>query len=275
MTTALIDILLVFALVVVVPLSIRIRGCSVRQVEASVVAGTSAALSFLLPQGLPAAVLAAGWVVVPGLLIGDLGVGSLVRTRRNLAAALPVAYLLVGAGWLVLSRYGARPLGFSAQIVELTAVHFHYAGFAAPTLVARLIDWLVDRGSDGLRVSSIAYWAVLLGTPITAMGITFSAGIGAVGALLFAGGLFSASGIMIGRVVGQVSRPAGAALATSAVSVIAAMLFALSYALGQWLGTPAPTLTTMAWTHGLLNAFGFTFLGALGWILVDRELQHS
>ena len=39
-------------------------------------------------------------------------------------------YLAVGGTWTVIARAGLRPLGFPDLIVLLTAVHFHYAGFA-------------------------------------------------------------------------------------------------------------------------------------------------
>jgi hypothetical protein len=43
-------------------------------------------------------------------------------------------YLPIGGAWLVASRLGIQPLGFGDTIVLLTAVHFHFAGFAAPVL---------------------------------------------------------------------------------------------------------------------------------------------
>src|SRR3990170_3929977 len=132
MTMPLIDVLLAFALVIVVPLSVGLRGGERRQLAAAAIVGALGSLSFLLPEGFAAALLASGWVLVPGFLIVGFRDGSRLRGVRGWAEALPVAYLLVGTSWLVLSRFGARPLGFSAEIVELTAVHFHYAGFVAP-----------------------------------------------------------------------------------------------------------------------------------------------
>jgi hypothetical protein len=53
------------------------------------------------------------------------------------------------------------------------------------------------------------------------------------------------------------------------------MFLALSYSFGQWLKTPAPSLTMMAWTHGLLNAVGFAFSGVVGWVLMDQERERT
>jgi len=44
--------------------------------------------------------------------------------------------LAVGGAWLVASRLGMRPMGIQEPIVLLTAVHFHYAGFATATIAA-------------------------------------------------------------------------------------------------------------------------------------------
>ena len=43
-------------------------------------------------------------------------------------------YLSVGGIWLVLFRLGETPLALGEPIILLTAVHFHYAGFAASVL---------------------------------------------------------------------------------------------------------------------------------------------
>jgi hypothetical protein len=267
----LIDLVLAFALIVVVPLAIRLRGGTGRQVFAVTLAGSSASLSFMLAEGVGAAVLAAGWIIVPGLLLFDLRHGSALRGVRGWAEALPVAYLLVGTSWFVLSRLGARPLGYSGQIVELTAVHFHYAGFAAPTITATLLRWLEAENSRFHFLGHLTLWVVLLATPTTAVGITFSPAIGVVGAVMFTAGLLAVAVMTLSQVRSGVGRRAGLALSVSSLSVVVAMALGLLYALGQWFGTPAPNVSTMARTHGVLNAFGFCFLGLLGWLFVEWD----
>jgi hypothetical protein len=106
------------------------------------------------------------------------------------------------------------------------------------------------------------------------MGITFSRALGSLGTLLFSVGLVTASAITLRDVTRNVPGRAAVALAFSAMSVVAAMLLALSYAFGQWLGTPAPSLETMARTHGVLNAVGFAFSGVVGWILVAGATER-
>jgi len=55
-----------------------------------------------------------------------------------LASAIGCCDLLIGAAWLLLSR-AAIHLQFREPIVLLTAVHFHYSGFATSHLLAALV----------------------------------------------------------------------------------------------------------------------------------------
>ncbi len=60
-----------------------------------------------------------------------------LRTRRTVGAVVwpaAVASLAVGAWWLLCDRAGVEPAGFTAPFVQLTAIHFHYAGFTSSLL---------------------------------------------------------------------------------------------------------------------------------------------
>src|SRR6185436_11885684 len=101
------------------------------------VAAAAAVVSFGFEAGPLAAALAAGWLAFTGLMaveglrrLSTKGFGP-----ANLAIAGALVYVPIGGGWLLLSRLGAQPMGFLEPIVLLTAVHFHYAAFAAPILI--------------------------------------------------------------------------------------------------------------------------------------------
>ena len=138
----LVDLLLLLAPLVIVPLGLRLlpfSGPRSRQVlrVARIVqpfGATAAVASFVITPGWTAGVIALGWLLTCGVA-SLAGLVELVELRSlrpaHLVPAAAVAYLSVGAGWLVLFRAGLRPEGFSHEIVELTGVHFHYAGFAA------------------------------------------------------------------------------------------------------------------------------------------------
>jgi hypothetical protein len=66
----------------------------------------------------------------------------------------------------VSDRFGFRPLDFDPVIVLLTAIHFHYAGFALP-LVTGLAARRLDSGTARLAAAG-----VIAGVPLVAIGIT-------------------------------------------------------------------------------------------------------
>ena len=75
-----------------------------------------------------------------------------------------VAFLAVGATFATIDRLGARPFDFASEIILLTAVHFHFAGFVLP-----LAGALAYARRPG-RWLEIALGAVVVGIPITALG---------------------------------------------------------------------------------------------------------
>src|SRR5688500_11360006 len=80
-----------------------------------VVAGAIASTSFLVSKGTAAAVLCVPWIVV----CAAVGLEKLGHPRTliaRLAFLLPHGYLVFGAGWLIISRYGGRPLDLPTVI---------------------------------------------------------------------------------------------------------------------------------------------------------------
>lgn len=273
MTGVMIHIVLAGAVVLVVPLALRLdarRPLAPDHFTLALAAGQAGALSLLFDRGWTAAAFASVWLLAVTLLavrhVLPLDLRRLVRAAPEV---VPFGYLVVGAGWLVVSRYGGRPLGFDGTIVELTAVHFHYAGFVAPIVILRLIRGLAsgDRSAAAARAALVA---VLVATPLTAAGITFEPALGAAGAALFAAGLTVSSVLTLGRVFPHARGASRILLGVSSVSVIAAMALAVAYGFGQWLGTPAPSLPAMVRTHGVLNSAGFALCGVLGWMTEQR-----
>jgi uncharacterized membrane protein len=273
-TAVTIDFALALAVVVVVPLALgldRRRPFDPDRVPFVAGAGAVAAGSLLLDEGAVAAALAIPWLVTMVALALRHALPLDVRAWvRDAPEILPFAYAVVGAGWLLVSRYGGRPLDFGDTIVELTAIHFHYAGLVAPLVVLSLRRWLRHEGrSDAAATAGLI--AVLVATPLTAAGITFEPALGAAGAAAFAGGLTTASLLTLRWVLPQARGASRVLLAISSLSVIASMALAVAYAFGQWLGTPSPSLRVMANTHGVLNAGGFALAGVLGWSREQRR----
>ncbi len=285
----LVDLLLLLAAVVIVPLGLRLvplRGPRatrmLRLARLVQPAGAVAAVvAFLVPQGWTAAVIALGWLV-PCALASLAGLLALFETRSwrpvPLVSAAALAYLSVGAAWLVASRAGMR-LGFSPAIVELTGVHFHYAGFAATLLAALALHALRNAGQTVRRVATTAAAMVVVGTPITAIGITTrSAAATIAGPVLLACGILTIAGITAFLIAPALENAAARwLLRLSAAGVLLPMLLGVDYAVSRVFAVPALDLRWMAAIHGDLNALAFALPGLLGWTLLsDRDRsRHS
>lgn len=234
--------------------------------------------SYRFEQGLVAALLASGWLIVTAL-VAMFGIVRLLP--RGFARAEEVAidagliYLLVGGFWFVLSRYGLQPLAFGDTIVLLTAIHFHYAGFAAPLLVGlagRTLD-NADRWANRLlRIISIA---VIVGTPLVAAGITFSPWLALAGAILIAAGLWLLAALVVIRVVPALHGRAGAQLMLliSSASTMMAMTLACVYAYSIVARRLLINIPQMAMFHGVANALGFSLCGLIAWCFIRPEAR--
>jgi hypothetical protein len=281
-----VDLLLLLAVLVVVPIGLRLlplTGYRARQFlcVARIVqpAGAAAALvSFLIAPGYLAGVLALGWLITCGVA-SLAGLLELLERRSIRPLALvpgaAVAYLSVGAGWLVVSRAGLRPLGFSRDIVELTGVHFHYAGFAATLIAALTLVALSDRGRLG-RVASAAGLLIVAGVPITAAGIATGSGLLTVlGPVLLASGVLGTAALMAMAVAPRVESIAARWLLwLSAAGVVAPMVLGVEYAISRVFPLPALDLRAMAIIHGDLNAVASTLAGLFGWALALVQTHH-
>lgn len=224
--------------------------------------------AFLLPASFGAALLVTGWLGVTGLL----ALSGLIRfaTRRRVDVSeisidAGLVYIAVGGGWLVLSRLGANPLGFGDLIVLLTAVHFHFAGFAAP-IITGVTGRFIKTNQGWYTVSA---GGVVAGMPLVAAGITFSPVLELVGALVMATGL-AILATLITLIVLQVEiRLAQILLAISTLSLILGVLLICAYAVGHFTGYHLVTIPLMVRLHGTANALGFALCGLTGWNILQ------
>ena len=224
-----------------------------------------AAVGILLPQGALAGALCLPWVVVALL-------GALVAAQRFLQRPWPLAeevvldaglvFLLNGAAFLAIWRSGV-PAGFSDTVIALTAVHFHFASFAIPVmlgLAGRALRTRRDRWFPSVAA------ALVVGMPVTAVGIIASTALEAVGALLVAASGLAAAVLAL-RSASRVKGGSGALLALAGISALGGMVLAAAYGLRVAELGWVPPFRTMLLVHSLLNAVGFTLLGFLGWTL--------
>ena len=252
----------------------------------------AAVVAVLLPEGTAAGAVAALWLAVclcaavGGLaLVGRVASGDaldveLVRWPLALITlAVGLAFLAVGGAWLVISRLGLHPFDLSSDLVRLTAVHFHYAGFGTAMLAATGLacaDWMASRVS--LSIGSVA---AIVGPPVVASGFATGSGLAQVGGAIIV--TVAAWSVGFGTFLLATSSSAspaapaswrGAAqwcgrslLIVSALSPIVPMVLAVQWALAQHVDVPALSVSDMASTHGVLNGLGFVIAGLAGWRL--------
>lgn len=266
-------------------------------------AAVLAALSFLFPCGCTAGMLAipwTGWTWV----VGTCGLIRLFQFRFNsIAETCFVAAMLmlpVGGIGFIQSRFGASPLGFHEPWVLLVAVHFHYAAFVAPILVGMIGRQLVPVRSssqpvkdcrsgfyDGTavprekppwktRLGRLGYvfvaMTVIAGSPLMAAGFVFHAPWArTLAALLLGAGMLGQSILTLSILPRLRPQPARLLLAVSALSIVAAMWLAILFTLGDLRGEVWISIPQMARTHGILNGFGFSLCGLIGWNLACRK----
>lgn len=234
------------------------------------IGAVGAVASFLLPIGSTAGLLAAAWLVVC-VIAALAGLVELVESRSmhptHLLPAGALGVLSVGAAWLVAYRWGID-LGYSPTITELTAVHFHYAGFAAVMMSALVLNSLPAASLRMRRIAAGAGLLVLFGVPITATGVATGISIlTVVGPVVLAIGILSGSALTAFVVAPKLRARARLLLTLSAAGVVIPMLLGVDYAAARVFPIPALDLRTMALVHGDLNALVFALLGFVGWML--------
>ncbi|WP_406396114.1 YndJ family protein [Streptomyces sp. NBC_00887] len=220
------------------------------------------AVAMWLPRGATATVLACCYAL-GALVLAAHAPWRLARTRSIRPAEIALLTALVtpsvAALALVAERAGHELFGFGLGILALTVPHFHFAGFAAA-----LVAGLVCRGADG-AAGRFAALSVPLGTLLVLVGYFVGDWAELAGAVVLTAGMWTVALLTWRTARGGRDRATRVLLATSAAVLVATMVLALSWALGEATGLPHPTLTWMAATHGLGNALGFTLCSLLAW----------
>jgi YndJ-like protein len=236
-------------------------------------AGLLLTLSFIAAPSVPAAMLSLPWLAVTAAVALAAGLRLLrdpARFRPGVrhATDAAVAFLAVGAAFATTDRLGARPLDFAPDVILLTAVHFHFAGFVLPLAGA------LAYGRRPTRWLELGLGAVVFGIPITALGFIGVPYANWVGAILTAAG-----GLGIGLTTLLMSpdlRPhrAGILAIVAGASLLVSMPMAVIYSTGVLIGATWLDLTTMARIHGGLNSLGFALPAILAWTF-DRMARDG
>ncbi|WP_392871333.1 YndJ family protein [Streptomyces sp. LN499] len=276
--SVLVDLIVMLGMLVVVPAGLRLTGAPeldrIRRLWP--LFAVPGAVALWLPRGGPATVLA-GCYALGAVLLALHAPLRLLRTVRASAAhrtaeiALFTALVTpsVAATALVAERSGHALFGFGLGILALTVPHFHFAGFAAA-----LIAGLVCRVADG-PAGTFAASSVPSGTLLVLIGYFIGDWAELAGAVVLTAGMWTVALLTWRTIRGSGrDRTTRTLFAVSSAVLVATMVLALSWALGEATGLPHPTLTWMAATHGLGNALGFALCSVLAWRrLQDRPEQ--
>ena len=266
----LVNLIVMLGMLFVVPAGLRlvdpVRLAPVRRIWPLFAVPGAAAL--WLPRGDGATALAVVYAFGT-LLPAAHAIRRLAATRSVAPAEIAVLTALVTpsvAGLaLVAERAGHELFGFTLPILALTVPHFHFAGFAAA-----LVAGLVCGRADG-PLARFAALSVPVGTLGVLGGYFVDDWAELAGALVLTAGMWAVALVTWRDVRGTDHDPwTRALLAVSAAVLVATMLLALSWAVGEAADLPHPSLTWMAATHGLGNALGFGLCSVLAW----RRIQN-
>jgi hypothetical protein len=285
-----IELMFLFAPLVIVPLGMelgRVMGSDTpltrfaRRIQPLAAALTVAAL--WLPPGRPAGGLACAWMVVclSMTLAALLDLSSLARSRpdrstsstmQRITVAVAQLDLTVGGAWLAASRLGLWPMGIQEPIGLLTAVHFHYAGFAIAMIAAAMLQFASQRQEyRWLR------WlvAVVVGMPfVVAVGFVISPQLKLGAATLFSASVAGLAVVLRSSAKRLQSRTARVLFYVASASVFAGMVLSTAYAVADFRESDVLPIPQMARTHGILNAIGFCLPGLLGWLVEFAPDSH-
>lgn len=278
-----IELLFLLAPLVIVPLGLELcvrtvpgtefnlalRSASWLQLPAAILT----AVSFWMSPGIAAVILALPWLCF-GCLAGTVALRNLVggccARFHSLCISASFLYLLVGCAWLAASRYGFAPLGFHEPIVLLTAVHFHFAGFAAPLLAMATGAAVKSKSPTARRLFTIVAVGVLAGPGLLAAGFVVGPRTKLAMALVVACSEAALSLYFLACIPKLRPRLAQFLISLSAASVLVAMALAAIWAMGEFPLQPFVHLNEMAKFHGTANSLGFVLCGLVGWSLAFR-----
>jgi hypothetical protein len=238
-----------------------------------VAAASLTTVSFFLDNRNAAAWLASAWLLVCAGFAGD-GLRRFViagtKSFSQFCFAVGEGYLLVAGAWLVASRAGLHVLVFREPIVLLTAVHFHFAGFASAVLAGLTYERFHE--SRWKAALQAALLAVVCGPAILGLAFLLGPKVKLAAALLIALGQFGLAGGMVRIGIVAKNGIGRFLLFVAGGSAALGMILAAVWAVGEYPLQAFVNIRQMAEFHGVLNAAGFVLCGLLGWLLVSSEL---
>ncbi|MGD7045098.1 YndJ family protein [Jeotgalibacillus proteolyticus] len=225
-------------------------------------------LAILLPDGGWGVLAAAGWFLFT-IVIALIGLLRFMERGmkgwEEITIHFGFIYMGVGGAWLVLSRMdGSFFLPYSEIIIDLTAIHFHYAAFCVLILTGIFGRWMKHHSYS--LSSRFPYLAagLILGPVMVAVGLDAGPPLEPVLVAVYVVFLtwlsaewFAASFKMIGW------KKAG--ILISSLVLPLTMMLSVVYSIGLMMDSPLVGIAEMIPWHGGVNAFVFSFAAVVTW----------
>ncbi len=233
------------------------------------------AISFLLPDvekgsiHYLAGLLAVPWMLFTYLLAG-IGLVHFCRHVRSpdhqLCFSAALIFVAIGGTWAAISRAGIPVMNFEPIIILLTAVHFHYAGFALP-----LLSGLAFRTMTRHHLVRLMILLIIVGIPLVGVGIAGNPLLEVIAVGILATGCLGLALVQTRSAMRCSLEPARGLLLLSSLSLLLGMLLAVIYGIGQYLEKPLLEIPLMIPLHGIANSVGFSLAGLYGWSVLRRS----
>jgi len=236
------------------------------------------AASFAVPKGYLALALVVPWIVLAVIRASRwLGrIGELLDYRSsdfiaNWIEAFADAFLLVAVSQLATARLGFPNLGFSDEIILLTAVHFHFSGFISLNL-ALIASRIHSQKSDTIsRFALPGIVGLILSVPFIAIGFFLSITMKVIGVAILTLSILNICWLYLLLALRAQGR-ASLLLYLAAASPVFGMTLSMIYVTGEWVGQEFISIPTMAVTHGILNGIGFCLCALWGLLTFKQQL---
>ena len=187
---------------------------------------------------------------------------------------LPVAsgWLLIAVGglWFASLIVGKSPWDYDMRFTMLTALHFHFAGFALPVLISQLIHFSQKNNLAVTNLLIITCPILLVSIPFVGIGIAYSPTIEIVASISL---LTCCTMLALCQIhcAGFIKSYSGWLLSASATALIASCVMAFIYAIGEYTDNQTLAIPLMIASHGMLNSLGFSLLGLVGWTIYQKK----
>jgi len=237
-------------------------------------AAVAFAIAFLLPNGWWAVACALPWV---GITFSLAWVGAVQiwqgawRNAGFFGLSAGMAYLSVAGVWAVLERAAVFPFGFNPEIVFLTIVHFHYAGFVLPVLAGlATLAQPSNKLAGGIFAQIACYFTVAavgllaIGITLTQFGLSTDWETGSAWLMALSAGAVAVLHLRL-AFGGDNLLKIRLLWAMAAVALAGGMLLAGLYGSRFLLPVAWLDIPMMRALHGTLNALGFGLCAIWGW----------